>query len=74
MRALDVEVSAWGIAQMYRDVLNVLVIDQQDSDLKERIESLHIQVVVTNTIMHGIEEKTQLARAALDAARAMYGV
>jgi LPPG:FO 2-phospho-L-lactate transferase len=71
MRALDVEVSAWGVAQMYRDILDVLIIDQQDSDLKERIESPDIQVVVTNTVMRGMKEKTQLAQVALRAARAI---
>lgn len=71
MRAVGWDVSAIGVAHAYRDLLNVLVIDQIDAALKPAIEALGIEVVVTDTIMRGSVEKAQLAQVALAAARAI---
>lgn len=71
MRAVGWDVSAIGVAHAYRDLLNVLVIDQVDAALKPAIEALGIEVVVTDTIMRGSVEKAQLAQVALAAARAI---
>ena len=68
MRALGFEVSARGVAACYRDIARALVIDQVDAALESDIRAMGMDVVVTDTIMRGADEKRQLAQAALDAA------
>jgi LPPG:FO 2-phospho-L-lactate transferase len=68
MRGLGMEVSAVGVARCYRDFLDVMVIDEQDAHLAERIEDLGIPTVVTNTIMRDNDAKAALARTVLQAA------
>jgi hypothetical protein len=75
---------AAGVASLYKDVLDVLVIDEKDEGLKPEIEELGppagrasppaeragLDVVVTDTIMASMEKKTALAKAVLQAAGA----
>lgn len=68
MRGLHMEVSAVGVARRYRDFLDVMVIDQQDAHLAERIEDLGIPTHVTNTIMSDQQAKAELARQVIQAA------
>ncbi len=65
MRAAGLEISAVGIAQTYRDLLDVIVIDQVDAPLRDAVEALGIRAIVTDTIMRGLAEKVNLARVAL---------
>ena len=58
---------AVGVAGLYSDFLDVLVIDQQDEALKDEIEALGLDVVVTDTIMASMEKKSALARTVLQA-------
>ncbi|HET9224017.1 MAG TPA: 2-phospho-L-lactate transferase [Roseiflexaceae bacterium] len=69
MRSQGFEVSARGVAECYRGVVDALVIDQVDAALADDIRGLGMQVVVTDTIMRGPAEKRALAQAALAAAR-----
>lgn len=69
MRAMGFEVSASGVAACYRDLIDVLVIDEVDAALAPDIRALGVQVVVADTIMRGPAEKRALAQVALDAAR-----
>jgi LPPG:FO 2-phospho-L-lactate transferase len=68
MRGMDIDVSAVGVARHYRDFLDVMIIDKQDTHLAEAIEDLGIPTVVTNTIMSDLHAKTTLAIDALKAA------
>jgi LPPG:FO 2-phospho-L-lactate transferase len=68
MSGLGMEVSAVGVARCYRDFLDIMVIDQQDSHLASEIEDLGIPTVTTNTIMRDRENKVALARTVLEAA------
>jgi LPPG:FO 2-phospho-L-lactate transferase len=68
MSGLGMEVSAVGVARCYRDFLDIMVIDQQDSHLVREIEDLGIPTVTTNTIMRDRENKVALARTVLEAA------
>lgn len=61
------EVSAFGVAKLYRDFLDAFIIDNLDASLKEKIEALGIKVFVTDTIMRGLKEKVELAKVALSA-------
>lgn len=68
MSGLGMEVSAVGVARCYRDFLDVMVIDEQDAHLAERVEDLGIPAVVTNTIMRDATSKAALACKVLEAA------
>ena len=69
MRGLGLEVSAYSVARLYSDFLDVFIIDHADVSEKERIESLGIEVVSTNTIMKEIEDKVNLARIVVEQIR-----
>jgi LPPG:FO 2-phospho-L-lactate transferase len=60
-----VEVSAAGVAELYRDLLSGWVIDAQDEGLRERIEALGMRVGVTDTIMRADPDAERVAAAAL---------
>jgi LPPG:FO 2-phospho-L-lactate transferase len=68
MRGLGMEVSAVGVAEAYRDFLDVLVLDEQDRDLAPRVEALGIRAVVTDTIMRDLDTKVALAETTVAAA------
>ncbi|MDH3601989.1 MAG: 2-phospho-L-lactate transferase, partial [Candidatus Tectomicrobia bacterium] len=70
LRGLGFEVSAYGAAQYYGDLLDGFIIDTLDTSLQPRIADLGIRVEVTNTIMRTLEDKVALAHAALTLARA----
>ena len=57
MSGLGMEVSAVGVARCYRDFLDVMVIDEQDAHLLERVEDLGIPAIATNTIMRDAARK-----------------
>lgn len=61
MKALDIEVSSVGVASLYKDFLDVMVIDEKDYDLKDELENIVDKVVVTNTIMKTLDDKKNLA-------------
>ncbi|MEM1514480.1 MAG: 2-phospho-L-lactate transferase [Candidatus Bathyarchaeia archaeon] len=62
MRGLGLEVSAYSAAYLYRDFLNTFVLDYADKGEKEKIESLGIRVILTDTIMRTLEDKVRLAK------------
>ena len=66
LRGLGFEVSAYGVAKLYADFLDVFVIDVADASEKGRIEELGIEVKVTNTIMRSLDDKVALAKAVLE--------
>ncbi len=72
MSGLGMEVSAVGVARCYRDFLDVMVIDERDAHLLERVEELGIPAVATNTIMRDATSKAALACKVLDAAGVEY--
>ncbi len=69
MRALGYEVSAYGVAEYYRSLIDAIVIDRVDESERLRIESLGIKVAVTDTIMKSLQSKIQLAKFVLDLIR-----
>ncbi|MGQ9573606.1 MAG: 2-phospho-L-lactate transferase [Dehalococcoidia bacterium] len=69
LRGLRMEVSAWQVGWLYQDFLDCLVIDVADAGEQARIEALGLDVVVTDTIMKGMEEKAALARTVVQAIR-----
>ena len=51
LRGLGHEVSAVGVAELYRDFVDLFVLDQRDADLAPRIAALGMRPLVTDTIM-----------------------
>jgi LPPG:FO 2-phospho-L-lactate transferase len=58
---LGMDVSAVGVAEIYRGIADVFVLDVRDSALRESIEALDMEVVITDTLMNSLEAKVALA-------------
>lgn len=65
MGNLGLEVSPYGVAQLYKGLMTGFVIDQLDKSAISKIASLGMRVLTTNTIMDSDQAKTQLARDTL---------
>jgi LPPG:FO 2-phospho-L-lactate transferase len=65
LRSMGRESSARGVAEMYRGLVDIFVLDHADRQLVPSIEALGMRAVVTNTIMSGIVQKKALARKVL---------
>jgi LPPG:FO 2-phospho-L-lactate transferase len=66
LRGLGVEVSAFGVAKLYSDFLDAIVIDTVDAAEKSQIEALGIKVTIANTLMKDLASKTALADIVLN--------
>ena len=64
MLSLGMEVSAFSVANLYKDFVDFLILDKIDKNLKKRIETLGLQTVVTDTLMRTAEDKVRLAKVA----------
>ena len=65
MAAQGLDVSIAGIAEAYRSFLDVLVVDDSDSESAKTLASDHLQILCTNILMRTVEDKAELARTAL---------
>lgn len=66
MKALGMEVSSTQIAKIYDDFLDLMVIDHRDCQEKQKIETLGVDVLVTDTVMSNDAKSEQLSRTILD--------
>jgi len=66
LRGLGLDVSAYSVAKLYADFLDVFVIDAKDEGEKNKIELLGLDVKVTNTIMKSLSDKVSLAKTVLE--------
>ena len=66
MKALGIEVSSVGVASLYEDFLDNLVIDLKDDDKKDEINQIINKVTITNTIMNSFDAKKNLAQTIID--------
>lgn len=69
LTSLGHEASALGVARLYADFLDVLVLDRQDAELVPQVESLGVRAVVADTIMRDAAARRALAEATLTAVR-----
>jgi len=67
MMGLGLEVSSYAVGELYKDFLDLFIIDLVDKTQRPRIETLGLRVLITNTIMKDLEDKIRLARVVLDA-------
>jgi LPPG:FO 2-phospho-L-lactate transferase len=65
MNALGYEVSSYGVASIYSDFLNKIIIDKKDISEKKRIEEIIDYVEIINTEMIDINTKVELAKIVL---------
>ncbi|HXX49223.1 MAG TPA: 2-phospho-L-lactate transferase [Myxococcota bacterium] len=70
LRAAGAEVSALGVARLYRGVCRGMVIDRRDAGLAREIEALGLRVRAEETLMRTPEIAAGLARAVLELAGA----
>jgi LPPG:FO 2-phospho-L-lactate transferase len=68
LRAAGAEVSAAGVAKLYRRICRGMVIDKRDSGLAREIESLGLAVRAEETLMRTPEIAAALARTVLELA------
>jgi LPPG:FO 2-phospho-L-lactate transferase len=59
------DVSAFGVASIYRGLIDGLVIDGADADQQDHIEQLGMRVLVTDTIMRDEVDRRRLASETL---------
>jgi LPPG:FO 2-phospho-L-lactate transferase len=65
MSHYGVQVSSKGVAKLYEDFLDRLILDSADEELIGDIASMGIEAIATNTIMKTMEDKIRLAEFAL---------
>jgi len=61
MEAAGIEVSAYGLAQMYSDVCSNIVIDTKDKALAKKIQNLDVKVYDTKITMKNKQDEDALA-------------
>lgn len=65
MTAMEMEVSAYGVAKIYSDFLDVIFIGAEDKELKTRIEEIGIRTVIAPIQIASLDDKKRLARQVL---------
>lgn len=65
MKALNIEVSPFGVASLYEDFLDNIVIDEKDIDKIKDLKQIVNKVTITNTIMDNFKAKKNLAEIIL---------
>jgi LPPG:FO 2-phospho-L-lactate transferase len=65
MKSMGMQVSASGVAELYRDFVNVFILDTVDRFQAEKVEQLGMRAIVTGTVMTGLHEKKALAAVVL---------
>ena len=68
MEGLGLKPSTLTIAQLYREFLDILVVDRVDTKLKEQIENLDVKCMITSTRMATLKDEKRLAREILSIA------
>jgi len=71
LRGLGIEVSARGVAELYREVVHAYVLDLRDAALEPDVRALGLRTLVTDTIMRDDLHAIRLAEAALTLAARM---
>jgi len=65
MQSLGIEVSSYGVATIYKDLLDYIIIDESDTN-EERIKELGIEVLKTNISLKTIDDRIRLAKFILE--------
>ena len=65
MQELKMPASALAVAEYYRDFATHFVLDTQDGHYADAVRALGYTVMITNTVMHSLDHRRQLARELL---------
>jgi LPPG:FO 2-phospho-L-lactate transferase len=71
LRARGIEVSAVGVASLYRDWIDGFVFDERDRALRPRVEALGLSARILDTMMVDAEASERVARACLELGEAL---
>ncbi len=63
---LGMDVNGYGVAKMYRGLIDLFVLDETEKDLVPKIEKLGMRVEVTDTLMRSLDDKVRLAKFCLE--------
>jgi len=66
-REMGTEPSVQAVATRYQDIVDLMIIDEQDTTAAKDVQALGIGVVTAQTVMRTLEDKTALAETALKA-------
>jgi LPPG:FO 2-phospho-L-lactate transferase len=66
LSSLGHEVSAAGVARIYRGLIEGMVVDRVDEEERSEIEALGMRVLVTDAIMRDAPDRARLAREVLE--------
>ena len=66
LTSLGYGASALAVADLYKDFLDVFVLDEADRESSAALEELGIRAVVCPTLMTGMHEKEALARSVME--------
>ena len=66
MKALGIDVSSVGVASLYEEFLDNIVIDNDDYNLQSELNQIINKVTITNTIMNSLDAKINLAQTIID--------
>ncbi len=66
LASLGHEVSAAGVAAMYRGLVDGMVIDRVDVEERAGVEALGMQVLATDSVMRGAQDRARLAREVVE--------
>lgn len=62
MKALNLDVSSFGVAKYYADILEHFIIDKRDKNIMPQIENLGIKTYIYDTLMINLQKKVALAK------------
>jgi LPPG:FO 2-phospho-L-lactate transferase len=65
MEAQGLPISIAGVAQVYGDFLDILIVDERDADAAAKLRRSGLQVHCANTIMKTADDKAALAATTL---------
>ncbi len=68
LRGVGCEVSARGVANLYRDWVDAFLLDEVDREQIPEIEAMGMRVAATDTLMVDVDASMRVAQAALDLA------
>jgi LPPG:FO 2-phospho-L-lactate transferase len=74
LQTLGHEVSALGVARLYGGLIDGYVIDTQDAELQDQIAATGLQVLATQSIMGGPDDRRRLAAEILEFGRSLLPV
>jgi hypothetical protein len=68
LRQQGVAVSAAGVASLYRDFCDTMVVDRRDAAVAGEVAALGLRAVVAETLMRSVDDAVELGRVVVRSA------